>query len=208
MLVYFAGHGFVCGGQGLSGAVRHRAGQIATTGYPMATLGSTCSAKIKAKWKVLLTDSCHSGAVTPEDDAAPSTGRCIDLTRSLFSLTASRDRERSFESPDWGGGHGIFTYYVVRGPGGRAPTRIATASSPPTNWPSTSRRNVREATGRQAESHLGPQQLRSRTCCWPMCPRSAAAGAPPPPKFGALIVEVEHGRRGGVPGRQVGGRRR
>ena len=25
------------------------------------------------------------------------------------------DREQSFESPDWGGGHGIFTYYVVKG---------------------------------------------------------------------------------------------
>ena len=38
----------------------------------------------------------------------------------MFSLTASRDRERSFESKDWGGGHGIFTYYVVKGLEGEA----------------------------------------------------------------------------------------
>jgi uncharacterized caspase-like protein len=38
----------------------------------------------------------------------------------MFSLTASRDRERSFESADWGGGHGIFTYYVVKGLEGAA----------------------------------------------------------------------------------------
>ncbi len=38
----------------------------------------------------------------------------LQLDKSLFSLTASRDREQSFESADWGGGHGIFTYYVVQ----------------------------------------------------------------------------------------------
>jgi tetratricopeptide (TPR) repeat protein len=40
----------------------------------------------------------------------------------MFSLTASRDREQSFESPQWGGGHGIFTYYVIQGLQGEADT--------------------------------------------------------------------------------------
>ena len=44
----------------------------------------------------------------------------LDVHQSIFSFTASRDREQSFESPDWGGGHGIFTYYVGRGLAGEA----------------------------------------------------------------------------------------
>ena len=46
----------------------------------------------------------------------------LNLTSSMFSLTASRDREQSFESPQWGGGHGIFTYYVIQGLQGEADT--------------------------------------------------------------------------------------
>jgi tetratricopeptide (TPR) repeat protein len=69
---------------------------------------------------VLLTDACHSGAITPETDPRALNGAFLDLHSSLFSMTASRDREQSLESPDWGGGHGIFTYYVVRGMEGYA----------------------------------------------------------------------------------------
>jgi uncharacterized caspase-like protein len=114
VLVYFAGHGFVAQGQAYLAPYDIELNRIPQTAYPMSRLGSVFG-KIKAKWKVLLTDSCHSGAVTPDDDVLTINKSLIDMSRSLFSLTASRDRERSFESPDWGGGHGIFTYYVVRG---------------------------------------------------------------------------------------------
>ena len=90
------------------------------TGYPMDTLGTVAGSRIKAKSKVLLTDACHSGAITPDADAVAYNRSLLDLSRSMFSLTASRDRERSFESKDWGGGHGIFTYYVVKGLEGEA----------------------------------------------------------------------------------------
>ena len=44
-----------------------------------------------------------------------------DLTQSLFSLTASRDREsRHTRSAELEGGHGVFTYYVVKGLEGEA----------------------------------------------------------------------------------------
>ena len=86
----------------------------------MNSLGAALRSKIKARWKVLLTDACHSGAINPEADVAAINRSLMDLDESLFSLTASRDRERSFESADWGGGHGIFTYYVVKGLEGSA----------------------------------------------------------------------------------------
>ena len=187
VLVYFAGHGFVAQGQAYLAPYDIVLGQIAKTAYPMATLGAVFG-KIKAKSKVLLTDSCHSGAVAPDSDVQTINRSLIDLTRSVFSLTASRDRERSFESPDWGGGHGIFTYYVVRGTGRRGrrePQRHGDRGR------AGRVRAAQRARGhrRQAEPDLRPQPASTRTCCWRTCPSRAAAGAPPPPKFGALIIE-------------------
>src|SRR5207244_1795285 len=94
---------------------------IGATGYPMDELGSVMGGKIRARSKILLTDACHSGAITPED--TESLNHTLgELNKSLFSLTASRARERSFETPDLKGGHGVFTYYVVQGMEGAADT--------------------------------------------------------------------------------------
>ena len=122
VLVYFAGHGFVSGGKGWLATYDVDLHSITTTAYPMDTLGSVMGGKIKGKWKVLITDACHSGAITPEADRQQVTNTLLDLQKSLFSLTASRDREQSFESDRWGGGHGIFTYYVIKGIEGEADT--------------------------------------------------------------------------------------
>ena len=186
VLVYFAGHGFVAQGQAYLAPYDIVVDQISKTAYPMATLGSVFG-KIKAKWKVLLTDSCHSGAVTPDGDVQTINRSLIDLSRSVFSLTASRDRERSFESPDWGGGHGIFTYYLVRGLEGEADDNhngVVTADE----LAEYVRRNVREATEAKQNptsdrSSFDPEMLLAYV------PTRAAVGAPPPPKFGALILE-------------------
>ena len=95
--------------------------RIPATGYPMDDLGAVIGGKIKARSKILLTDACHSGAISPEDTESLNT-RLGDLSKSLFSLTASRARELSFESADLKGGHGVFTYYVVQGMEGAADT--------------------------------------------------------------------------------------
>ena len=120
VLIYFAGHGFIYGGAGYLAPYDFDMKAAETTGYPMDSLGKVIGGKIKAKWKVLLTDSCHSGAITPETSNEKVNQKLLSLNTSLFSLTASRDRERSFESPDFGGGHGVFTYYVMRGMEGEA----------------------------------------------------------------------------------------
>ncbi len=123
VLVYFAGHGFIGpGGKGYLAPYDIDRHNVAGTAYPMDTLGRVFSSDIQGKWKVLITDACHSGAITPEDNPAQLNGALKDLNPSLFSLTASRDREQSFESPEFGGGHGIFTYYVAEGMKGAADT--------------------------------------------------------------------------------------
>ncbi len=120
ILIYFAGHGFISGGKGYLAPYDTDLHHLSTTAIPMDTLGELIGTKIQGKWKVLMTDACHSGAITPETDPTQLNHLLLDLRQSLFSLTASRDREQSFESPDWGGGHGIFTYYVVNGLQGAA----------------------------------------------------------------------------------------
>ena len=186
VLIYFAGHGFVFQGKPYLAPYDVDPKNIAGTGYPMDTLGAVIGGKIRAKWKVLLTDACHSGAINPEADNATINRSLLDLSRSLFSLSASRDRERSFESPDWGGGHGIFTYYVVKGLEGSADENrdgIVTADE----LAEYTRVNVREATKAQQNptsdrASFDPNMLLAYV------PSNAAAGAPPAPKFGTLII--------------------
>lgn len=189
VFVYFAGHGFVDPktGQAYLAPYDLDGKNIASTGYPMEQLGQVIGSKVKAKWKVLLTDSCHSGAISPEEGEKVNR-TLLDLNRSMFSLTASRARERSFESKDWGGGHGIFTYYVVRGMEGYADESkdgIVTADE----LAEYVRRNVREATkGAQNpttdKGNFDPNML----LAWN--PSGASPGEAPPPKFGTWVVEA------------------
>ncbi len=188
VLVYFAGHGFITGGKAYLAPYDLKLSSISSTAYPMDTLGSVFANKINAKYKVLLTDSCHSGAISVDSDAQAMHGALDDLGKSLFSLTASRDRERSYESSDWGGGHGIFTYYVVKGLEGEADTNrdgVVTADE----LAEYVRTNVRAATNNQQtptseRGSFDPNMLLA------FVPSNRRPDAPPKAKFGTLIFET------------------
>jgi len=187
VLIYFAGHGFVRDGRAYLAPYDVDLDNLAATAYPMDDLGSVFGSKIKGKWKVLLTDSCHSGAITPYSDAQALNKRLLDLSKNVFSLTASRDRERSFESPEWGNGHGIFTYYVVKGMEGYADASqdgIVTADE----LAEYVRTQVREATGGQ-QNPTSDRGSFDSDMLLAYLPSGVSPGAPPPPKFGTLIVE-------------------
>jgi tetratricopeptide (TPR) repeat protein len=187
VLIYFAGHGFVAGGRGYLAPYDVDPNNVASTGYPMAGLGKVIGSRIKATSKILLTDACHSGAIRPEDTQSLNRS-LIDLSTSLFSLTASRDREQSFESPDWGGGHGIFTYYVVKGMEGEADQNgdgIVTADE----LQDYVYRNVREATNSAqnptaVQGSFDPQMLLAYV------PSRAKPANAPAPKYGAFVIEA------------------
>lgn len=188
VLVYFAGHGFIADGKAYLAPYDLKLSGISATAYPMDTLGSVFANKINAKYKVLLTDSCHSGAISVDSDAQAMHGALNDLGKSLFSLTASRDRERSYESSDWGGGHGIFTYYVVKGLEGSADANrdgIVTADE----LAEYVRTNVRQATNNQQtptseRGSFDPNMLLAYV------PSNRKPDAAPKPKFGTLIFET------------------
>jgi tetratricopeptide (TPR) repeat protein len=186
VLIYFAGHGFLFQGKGYLAPYDIDLDRIAATGFPMDELGETIGGKIQAKSKILLTDACHSGAITPED--TENLNHTLgDLRKSLFSLTASRDRESSFESPDLEGGHGVFTYYVVKGLEGAADTSgdgIVTADE----LAEYVHTQVREATSAR-QNPTSDRGTYDPNMLLAYVPSNARPAAPPAPKFGALIFE-------------------
>src|SRR5262249_32960343 len=157
VLIYFAGHGFVVDGKALLSPYDFDPARPVDSGYAMDRLGKAIGTRIRSRWKVLLTDACHSGAITPDNLTINTTLR--DLSQSLFSLTASRDRESSFEGEYWGGGHGAFTYYVTEGLKGAADTGdgVVTADE----LAEYVRYNVRESVRKEARGSQSPTFDRS-----------------------------------------------
>jgi tetratricopeptide (TPR) repeat protein/uncharacterized caspase-like protein len=188
VVVYFAGHGFVSNGTAYIAPYDIDLNNIANSAYPMEALGKDIGTKINGKWKVLITDSCHSGAITPEADRSTVNRTLLDLDKSLFSITASRDREQSFESNQWGGGHGIFTYYVVKGLEGEADTNgdgIVSADE----LAEYVHTNVRDATN-AAQNPTSERGSFDPNMVLAYNPTHVTAANLPPPKFGTLVIET------------------
>jgi tetratricopeptide (TPR) repeat protein len=188
VVVYFAGHGFVANGTAYIAPYDIDLNNIASTAYPMETLGKDIGTHINGKWKVLITDSCHSGAITPEADRSTVNHTLLDLDKSLFSITASRDREQSFESDKWGGGHGIFTYYVVKGLEGEADTNgdgIVSADE----LAEYVHTNVRDATN-AAQNPTSERGSFDPNMVLAYNPTHVTASNLPPPKYGTLVIET------------------
>ncbi|MBT9331046.1 tetratricopeptide repeat protein [Paracidobacterium acidisoli] len=191
VLIYFAGHGFIAGGKGYLATTDVDPMHLADTAYPMEDLGRDIGTKIHGKWKVLITDACHSGSITPEDDTAQVNHNLLNLDVSTFSLTASRDREQSFESPQWGGGHGIFTYYVIRGLEGEADASgdgIVTADE----LAEYVRSNVRLATKtlQNPTSDRGSFDPNMVLAYNPGRSVKCTANCPGAPRYGTLVVQT------------------
>lgn len=188
VLIYFAGHGFVSNGTAYIAPHDIDLKNIAGTAYPMESLGKDIGSRINGKWKVLVTDSCHSGAITPEADRSTVNRTLLDLDKSLFSITASRDREQSFESDKWGGGHGIFTYYVVKGLEGEADTNgdgIVSADE----LAEYVHTNVRDATN-AAQNPTSERGSFDPNMLLAYNPTHVTAANLPPPKYGTLVIET------------------
>ena len=187
VVVYFAGHGFLSDGKAYLAPYDINLANIARSSYPMEQLGKMIGSKIQGKWKVLLTDACHSGAITPEADNAQINSSLLQIDRSLFSLTASRDREQSFESEIWGGGHGVFTYFVIKGIQGEADTDgdgVVTADE----LGEYVRTNVRRET-QQRQNPTSERGSFDPKMVIAYNPTRVTAAPTAAPQFGSLVIE-------------------
>jgi len=88
---------------------------------------------IKARKVVVLADACHAGGIGQSFDIARRANRGLKVNPISSGLTnlsnvsdgvaifsASADNQYSQESKDWGGGHGVFTYFLLKGLKGNA----------------------------------------------------------------------------------------
>lgn len=125
VIIYFAGHGFIDSGKGYLAPYDTTLRKLQSSAYPMAALETVMGSSIKARWKALFTDACHSGAMQPitketSDEAVNQSLASLGASISLFSFAASTSREQSFEDPNLEGGRGLFSYYLVKGLDGQA----------------------------------------------------------------------------------------
>jgi tetratricopeptide (TPR) repeat protein len=102
---------------------------LPNTAYPMDDLTRDLQRYIKAKKVIVITDACHSAAVSGGMVAMRGNEgyRVNEYMKKLAEsregctfITASRAGEGSQESEKWSGGHGVFTHFLLEGLKGKA----------------------------------------------------------------------------------------
>jgi hypothetical protein len=106
---------------------------IATTGFPMWDIETALKRFIKARKVIVIADACHSGGVGQSFDVARRAARAIKINPissglqnlskmgdGVCVISASDDKQFSQEDRKWGGGHGVFTYFLLAGLKGKA----------------------------------------------------------------------------------------
>ncbi|MDD5169091.1 MAG: caspase family protein, partial [Syntrophales bacterium] len=101
---------------------------ISTTGFPMWDIETALKRFIKAKKVVVIADACHSGGIGQPFDVSRRGDRGLSINPissglqnlskvgdGVAVISAADDRQYSQESQSWGGGHGVFTYYLNKG---------------------------------------------------------------------------------------------
>jgi len=114
VVVFFAGHGFVKDGRGYLAPWDVDPQRLDSTAYPMAQLGDVLANRVRSSWKVLLTDACHSGKINAETTNEKLDQQFNSLPGNFLTLTATTEREQSFEFPDLSTGFGLFTYFLAQ----------------------------------------------------------------------------------------------
>ena len=126
--IFFAGHGVV--EQGTDGyllASDSDPQNLYATALPISELDRIINERLRSRVAVVIADACHSGKIGL---ASRGVEEQILINRFLdevgksgagsFRLLASRADERSYEDPRWGGGHGVFTHFLLEGLKGTA----------------------------------------------------------------------------------------
>jgi len=96
---------------------------LAATALPMAELHSLVEEALsKVGHVILLADVCRAATIEGRKTAALGSvvEQIGEAPGELLGLMAARPKELSFEGPEFGGGHGAFTWSVLKGLDGAA----------------------------------------------------------------------------------------
>lgn len=101
---------------------------LPATALPMRDLSDALS-RTRAKSKILITDACHSAGAGMAGTRAGTDAnqintafleRVANASAGTVMITSSEVSQLSREGTQWGGGHGVFTYYLLQGLRGAA----------------------------------------------------------------------------------------
>ncbi len=137
VVIYFAGHGSAESPDAAQNLYllpyNTKYDNIAVTGFPMWDIETALRRFVKAKRVVIIADACHAAGVGQAFDVAVRSERGVtisqinnslqnlsDISEGVCVISASRDKEYSQEGRQWGGGHGVFSYYLLEGLKGAA----------------------------------------------------------------------------------------
>jgi tetratricopeptide (TPR) repeat protein len=123
VIILIAGHGTVDGRNAFILTYDADPQDLNSTALPMAELRSLFEDQLKKVGRVLLfADVCKAGAIGSIQNTTVNADvqHLGDVAGDLFGLLASRPKEVSIEGPQFGGGHGVFSYYVIKGLEGAA----------------------------------------------------------------------------------------
>lgn len=132
IILYMAMHGMVDPDGSELYFIAHdtRPGSLVATGVPQGEVEKAIS-KSRAGKVLMVVDTCHSGSAGLSGvfaqraiSTAAVSNRLLNkiavVKRGISIFTASSSTEFSQENITWGGGHGVFTHYLVEGLKGKA----------------------------------------------------------------------------------------
>src|ERR1044072_6060131 len=129
VVIFFAGHGVVeNSNEGYLLAYDSDPQNLYATAMSVSEVDRIVTDRVKARTVILIADACHSGrlGLTSRDASAEKVlvNRYLDEIgksgRGVFRLLAARADQLSYEDARWGGGHGVFTHYLLEGLKGKA----------------------------------------------------------------------------------------
>ena len=127
VLVFVASHGTVDPntGQGFIVTYDSDPQDLASTALPMADLQNLVQDELSSVKRVqIYVDVCHAGKIGTILDKKNRINRVVEnlgeADGEIIGFMASEPREVSFEGPQFGGGHGAFTYFLLNALNGAA----------------------------------------------------------------------------------------
>ena len=130
MIFYFAGHGSPASPDKPDNLflLSHDCDfdTIASSAFPMWDIETALRRFIRAKKVIMIADACHAGGVGSSfatgtrgvklvPQVSSAFGALTNIGHGVAVLCASDDKQLSQESMEWGGGHGVFTHFLLRG---------------------------------------------------------------------------------------------
>ena len=102
--------------------------ELESTSLPMDQIRTSIRDYLKAERKIIIADACHSGNIVGDGTRSSQSLEIVNnylkaLANSLEGtalLTSAEAREVAREGKEWGGGHGVFTHYIIEGMKGEA----------------------------------------------------------------------------------------